>query len=145
LIFLTKLHKGLEETQCIQSCMRHFECKIKLAEPKNGTTCPSYKLCAKVRGFKLALGKEKKMLLSHFETVCLRANIFVFWIDNSSRSLTKTLFYCEKFVARKEVTLQDSAMEMSNFFFHCFCILPQIISYINALLIKKLSLSLQTL
>jgi hypothetical protein len=34
LIFLTKLHEGLEETQCIQSCMRHFECKIKLAEPK---------------------------------------------------------------------------------------------------------------
>jgi hypothetical protein len=101
LIFLTKLHEALEETQCIQSCMWHFECKIKLAEPKNGTTCPSYKLCTKVRAFKLALGKEKKMLLSHFETVCVRANIFVFHIDNSSRSLTKTLFCCEKFVAWK--------------------------------------------
>jgi hypothetical protein len=47
LIFLTKLHEGPEETQCIRSCMRHFESKINLAEPKKGTTCPSYKLLAK--------------------------------------------------------------------------------------------------
>jgi hypothetical protein len=64
------------------------------------------------------------MLLSHFETAWVGANIFFFRVTTAQGALQKPYSAASiLFVACKEVALQASAMEMPHSLFNCFCIL----------------------